>query len=89
MSMSTPTPYAPSPELSAHADAMITNASAAELQMAARAYTAYGSVTGGRSAVTGAELPTFDACKPLVRAGWLATVRELTAALVLATPVAE
>jgi hypothetical protein len=74
-SSSPPTPYTPPPELLAAAEKMLFEASPGELAIADKLYVAYGSVTGQRSAVTGAELPAFDICRPLVRAGWLATVR--------------
>ncbi|RKG99216.1 hypothetical protein [Corallococcus carmarthensis] len=57
---------------------MLANAGGAELHLAARAYTAYCGTTGGRSAVTGAQLPAFEACPPLVRAAWLASVRAVS-----------
>ncbi|RKG94131.1 hypothetical protein D7V97_39430, partial [Corallococcus sp. CA053C] len=54
-----------------------------ELGRAAVLYTVYCGVTGGRSAVTGAELPPFEKCPMLVRAAWLAV------ALAINTPVAS
>jgi hypothetical protein len=69
--------YTPPPELLQEAEAMLRDACPEELTLAARAYVAYGLPTGGRSAISGAELPDFDVCRPLVRAGWLAVVREL------------
>lgn len=65
-------PYSPPPEMVAAAEEKLAAASPAALARAEAAYQAYGDVTGGRSAVTGALLPTFAECKPLVRAGWLA-----------------
>ena len=72
-----PLPYSPPLELLKAADELLCGASQDELVAAARAYVAYGSVTGGKSAVTGSELPDFDVCRPLVKAGWLAVAREL------------
>ncbi|EPX56170.1 hypothetical protein D187_007512 [Cystobacter fuscus DSM 2262] len=77
---STPPPstgYTPPLELLQAADDMLLGASPGELADAARGYVAHGRPTGGHSAITGAELPDFDVCRPLVRAGWLAVVREL------------
>ncbi|NBD09254.1 hypothetical protein [Corallococcus silvisoli] len=83
--MSTPTavPYTPPPEQRSNADALLVNASPDELHLAERAYTAYGSITGGRSAVTGAELPAFNVCNPVVRAGWVSAIRDVAGALVV------
>lgn len=68
----TPAPYTPPPELVTAAERALSLATPEQLQRAEALYTAYGSVTGHRSAVTGAELPPFSECKPLVRVGWLA-----------------
>ena len=73
---STPT-YTPPPELVQAAEESLAAATPEDLADAARAYVAYGSVTGGRSAVTGSELPGFTMCNTLVRAGWLRVAREL------------
>lgn len=70
--MSETLPYSPPPEMVAAAEAKLAAATPAALAKAEAAYQAYGDVTGGRSAVTGAQLPAFADCKPLVRAGWLA-----------------
>lgn len=79
---STPaSPYTPPPEMLEAAEKMLASATPAELALADKLYVAYGSVTGQRSAISGAELPTFDICRPLVRAGWLASVREAHALL--------
>ncbi|QSQ19308.1 hypothetical protein JY651_28680 [Pyxidicoccus parkwayensis] len=67
--------YAPPAELVAKAEQELAGATREELDHAARCYAAYCGVTDGRSAVTGAELPAFDACPVLVRAGWLAAAR--------------
>ncbi|QSQ17222.1 hypothetical protein [Myxococcus landrumensis] len=67
--------YTPPDELVESARLSLAAAMPSELDAAVRAYRAYGSVTDGRSAVTGAELPAFDACPPLVQAGWLAVAR--------------
>lgn len=67
--------YTPPDELVERARVALTAASETELREAERAYQAYGSATDGRSAVTGADLPPFDACPVLVRAGWLAVAR--------------
>lgn len=83
MSTPTSTPYTPPPEQRSNAEALLSNASREELHLAELAYTAYGSVTGGRSAVTGAELPAFDACNPVVRAGWVSAIRDVAGALVV------
>ncbi|MBZ4371465.1 hypothetical protein [Corallococcus sp. AS-1-6] len=83
MSTPPPAPYTPPPELVAAAEKALAQASPGKLATALTLYTCYGSVTGGRSAVTGAELPPFEKCSVLVRAGWLA------AAEVINTPVAS
>jgi hypothetical protein len=75
-SSSTSSTYIPPTELLQAAIDMLQGASPEDLAAAARAYVAYGSVTGGKSAVTGSELPAFDVCSTLVRAGWLAVARE-------------
>ena len=72
-----PSNYTPPPELVQAAEESLAAATPEELADAARAYVAYGSVTGGRSAVTGSELPGFTMCNTLVRAGWLRVAREL------------
>ncbi|QSQ24870.1 hypothetical protein JY651_07990 [Pyxidicoccus parkwayensis] len=64
--------YSPPPELVEKAERELASATEDELAQARRCYSAYCGVTAGRSAVTGAELPAFDACPVLVRAGWLA-----------------
>ena len=75
--MSTPpTPYTLPPELLATAEAMLANAGGAEFQLAARAYTAYCGTTGGRSAVTGAQLPpSRPARRWCAPRGWPACAR--------------
>lgn len=73
--------YAPPAELVAKAEQSLANASKAQLAAAETLYGAYGSVTAGRSAVTGAELKPFSECPVLVRAGWLhVALRALDAA---------
>ncbi|QDE83326.1 hypothetical protein [Myxococcus xanthus] len=67
-------PYTPPSELVSAAEQSVASASPESLAQAERLYVAYGGVTGGRSAVTGATLPQFSACSVLVRAGWLAAV---------------
>lgn len=67
-----PQTYTPPSELVTAAESALAAATPEQLQRAEALYTAYGSVTGHRSAVTGATLPPFSECKPLVRAGWLA-----------------
>ncbi len=74
MSVQTP-PYSPPQEMLAAAEKALSEATPAELAAAESLYMAYAKPTGGRSAVTGAELPLFAACKPLVRAGWLAAAK--------------
>lgn len=71
--------YVPAPELVAAAEQSVASASPEVLATAERLYVAYGAVTDGRSAVTGATLPQFSACSVLVRAGWLAAVRAVLA----------
>lgn len=71
------TTYTPSEETLANAERLLSEATPRELAQAELLYVAYGSVTGGRSAVSGAELPSFDFCRPLVRAGWLVAARAL------------
>ncbi|NOK32354.1 hypothetical protein HMI49_03950 [Corallococcus exercitus] len=81
--MSTPAPYTPPAELIAAAEKALAQANPGKLATALTLYTCYGSVTGGRSAVTGAELPPFEKCSALVRAGWLAVAEAIN------TPVAS
>lgn len=64
--------YRPQPEVVSNAERMLAEASPLELARAEEMYLAYGGVTDGKSAVTGAELPLFAECRPLVKAGWLA-----------------
>ncbi|HEX5750012.1 MAG TPA: hypothetical protein VFZ09_27530 [Archangium sp.] len=80
-SSSTATPYTPPLEMLQAAETMLAQATPEDLAIADKLYMAYGGVTGGRSAVTGAELPEFEICRPLVKAGWLASVREARALL--------
>ncbi|NRD67784.1 hypothetical protein HRD49_39255, partial [Corallococcus exiguus] len=75
--------YTPPPELITAAEKALAQASPGKLATALTLYTCYGSVTGGRSAVTGAELPHFEKCSVLVRAGWLAAAEAIN------TPVAS
>lgn len=70
-----PQPYVPPAEMVKEAEQAIAAAPLADMVAAEHAYLRYGSVTGGRSAVTGAQLPPFSECKPLVQAGWLAVIR--------------
>lgn len=70
-----PPPYTPPASLVTAAEEALAGATPAELAKAEALYLAYGSVTGHRSAVSGAELPAFADCRPLVRAGWLAVAR--------------
>lgn len=67
--------YTPPHELVERAEQELAAATEDELAQARRCYSAYCGVTARRSAVTGAELPAFDACPVLVRAGWLAAAR--------------
>ncbi|EPX55007.1 hypothetical protein D187_009746 [Cystobacter fuscus DSM 2262] len=60
------------------AESLLQSASPHELRRAEQAYRAYGCPTAGRSAITGVELPGFESCPPLVRAGWLSVVRTFT-----------
>ncbi|MBN8466185.1 hypothetical protein JYJ95_06655 [Corallococcus exiguus] len=83
MSTPTPAPYTPPPELIASAEKALAQASPSKLALALTLYHCYGGVTGGRSAVTGAELPPFEKCSMLVRAGWLAVAEAIN------TPVAS
>lgn len=73
-------PYTPPPRLVEKAEAALAEAAPEELAEAARLYAAYGTVTEGRSAVSGAELPAFSDCRPLVKAGWLEVARAATRA---------
>lgn len=68
-------PYTPPAELVATAERALAEATLAELAKAEALYLAYGSVTDGKSAVTGATLPPFAECRPLVQSGWLAASR--------------
>ncbi|RKH21889.1 hypothetical protein D7Y11_08205 [Corallococcus sp. AB018] len=77
MSTPTPAPYTPPPELIASAEKALAQASPSKLALALMLYHCYGSVTGGRSAVTGAELRPFEKCSTLVRAGWLAVAETI------------
>ncbi|MET0405644.1 MAG: hypothetical protein ABW123_24710 [Cystobacter sp.] len=70
--------YTPPLELLQAAEALLRGALPEELTAAAFAYASYGQPTGGRSAITGSELPAFAVCNPLVRAGWLSVVRSFT-----------
>ncbi|RKH64106.1 hypothetical protein [Corallococcus aberystwythensis] len=83
MSTPIPAPYTPPAELITAAEKVLAQASPGKLATALTLYTCYGSVTGGRSAVTGAELPPFEKCSVLVRAGWLAVAEAIN------TPVAS
>jgi len=67
--------YTPPADLVESARLDLAAATSDELHAAERAYSTYCKATGGRSAVTGAELPAFAACSVLVRAGWLAVGR--------------
>jgi len=67
--------YTPPLELVEKAEQALSGATEDELAQARRCYSAYCGVTAGHSAVTGAALPSFDACPALVRAGWLAAAR--------------
>lgn len=55
------------------AEERLAGATPERLDLARDLYMAYCSETGHRSAVTGAPLPPFAECNPLVRAAWLAT----------------
>ncbi|MBZ4373235.1 hypothetical protein [Corallococcus sp. AS-1-6] len=81
--MSSPAPYTPPAALVEAAEKALAQANPGKLATALTLYTCYGSVTGGRSAVTGAELPPFEKCSALVRAGWLAVAEAIN------TPVAS
>ena len=41
------------------------------------AYEAYCSVTGWKSAVTGADLPSFDKTSPLIQRAWVASAKSV------------
>ncbi|RKH08721.1 hypothetical protein D7X74_31020 [Corallococcus sp. CA047B] len=83
MSTPNPTPYTPPADIITAAESALATARPDELGRATVLYTTYCGVTGGRSAVTGAELPPFEKCPLLVRAAWLAV------ALAINTPVAS
>ena len=71
--------YTPPPHLTANAQQALDNATAEQVDAAARLYHCYGRATEGKSAVTGATLPTFNDCNALVKAGWLAVAQEARA----------
>ncbi|RYZ34267.1 MAG: hypothetical protein EOO71_39560 [Myxococcaceae bacterium] len=83
MSTPNPTPYTPPADIITAAESALAKARPDEIGRATVLYTTYCGVTGGRSAVTGAELPPFEKCPLLVRAAWLAV------ALAINTPVAS
>lgn len=66
--------HVPAPELVQAAEASLSTATTEELLRAESAYRSYCAV-----AVTGASLPSFQACPVLVRAGWLAVARAFPA----------
>jgi hypothetical protein len=79
--MSTPTtppaPYTPPPELLQRARDELALATKEELEGAKRCYESYNRPVEGRSAVTGAPLPSWEENdRPLVRWGWLEVYRE-------------
>ncbi|RKH61456.1 hypothetical protein [Corallococcus llansteffanensis] len=76
--MTTATPYTPPAEIIFAANQRLETATLGHIALAAVLYGTYCGVTGGRSAVTGAELPPFEKCPVLVRAGWLAVARRST-----------
>ncbi|ATB27396.1 hypothetical protein [Melittangium boletus] len=69
--------YTPTPESLRVAEEQLAKASPEELSAAARAWVVYSRSAGGRSSITGAELPGFYMTPTLVRAAWLAVVRDL------------
>lgn len=71
--------YTPPAELVESATRQVQAAGPDVLNAADRLFTAYGRVTDGKSAVTGAVLPPFVDCKPLVQAGWLEVMKEARA----------
>lgn len=71
------TGYTPTPESLRAAEEQLAKASPEELSAAARAWVVYSRSAGGRSSVTGAELPGFYMTPTLVRAAWLTVVRDL------------
>jgi hypothetical protein len=71
--------YTPTPESLKAAEEQLAKATPEELSAAARAWVVYSRSAGGRSSTTGAELPGFYMCPTLVRAAWLAVVRDTRA----------
>lgn len=84
--MSTAAPYTPPTELILAAEKALAQASPDKLATALTLYHCYGGVTGGRSAVNGAELPSFEKCPVLVRAGWLAVAEAINTPVASAVP---
>jgi|GEM_PF-7016546 len=68
--------YTPTPESLRVAEEQLAKATPEELSAAARAWVVYSRSAGGRSSITGAELPGFYMTPTLVRAAWLAVVRD-------------
>ncbi|WP_434381725.1 hypothetical protein [Melittangium boletus] len=80
--------YSPSIELLRAAEEQLAGATTEELAAAARAYLVHSGPAGGRSP-TGGELPGFYMCPTVVRAGWLAVVRDMRARTPIPLAVAE
>jgi hypothetical protein len=68
-------PWTPPLEMLQLAETICATATPGELVTAEHLYRAYPGPTGGRSGMTGAELPPFGACTPLVRSCWITTAR--------------
>lgn len=68
-------PQPPRQDILDKAERILAGATEGELVTAEFLYRCYGAVSEGRSAITGAELPAFAACPPLVRACWVSTAR--------------
>jgi hypothetical protein len=77
MSTTPPPPYTPPAELLEKAAKELEHAAPEEVAGAQRAYEAYNAAVGGRSAATGAPLPTWEQNpNALVKYGWLAVHRQ-------------
>lgn len=76
-----PQPYTPPEHVITAGNEALAQATQVELELAEQAYAAYAARTEHRSAVTGAALPSFGACPPLVRAAWLSVATSPLAAL--------
>jgi hypothetical protein len=76
----TPTPYTPPAELLERAAKELEHAHANELERAALLYESYNKAVGGRSAATGAPLPSWEGNpNALVKHGWLEAAKALRA----------